>query len=247
MNRNILITGGTGLIAKEVISGLLKDKHKVVFTSRSQENIDNLVETQFKNQNVHGVVLDLLTKTNLEGWVKQLPLVIDTVIHNARSLESLKNDEFGNASYENVQNEFCMAVTMPYMLTNELLKYNHNLKDVIFISSMYGVVAPTPFLYDDLLHKSPIQYGVAKAAQIHLAKELAVRLCKRKIRVNSISYGGVEGRANKKFVEKYSKLNPMGRMLNAADLYPPIQYVVNNPDLAITGENIKVDGGWTIW
>lgn len=247
MGRNILITGGTGLIAKELIKGLLNDKHKVVFTSRSQENIDNLVKDQFENLDVYGIVLDLLTLTSFNDWIEQLPFCIDTVIHNARSLESLVNDEFGNATDENFLKEFSMAITKPYLLTNAFLKYDHNLKDVIFISSMYGVVAPTPYLYDDLFQNSPIQYGVVKAAQIHLVKELAVRLSKRKIRVNCISYGGVEGRANKEFIEKYSRLNPMGRMLNMTDLYPPIQYVINNPNLAITGENIKVDGGWTIW
>jgi hypothetical protein len=36
-------------------------------------------------------------------------------------------------------------------------------------------------------------------------------------------------------------------MLKHDDLYPPVKYIIDNPKLNITGENLKVDGGWTIW
>ena len=52
---------------------------------------------------------------------------------------------------------------------------------------MYGSVAPNPSLYDDFHSESSINYGVVKAAQIHLVKELAVRLGSNS-RVNAISY-----------------------------------------------------------
>jgi len=36
-------------------------------------------------------------------------------------------------------------------------------------------------------------------------------------------------------------------MLKLEDLYPPIKLLLDNAELPITGENIKIDGGWTIW
>ena len=46
---------------------------------------------------------------------------------------------------------------------------------------MYGVVPPNKNLYTDKYKSSPIYYGVSKAAEIHLSKELAVRLQKKKL------------------------------------------------------------------
>jgi NAD(P)-dependent dehydrogenase (short-subunit alcohol dehydrogenase family) len=181
---------------------------------------------------------------NLMSQLDQLP---EIVIHNARSLDSLKIGNYGTVSTEDFQLEFFNGVSFPYMLTNRLLDAEAPIIDIIFISSMYGNVAPSPSLYDDFENQSPINYGVVKAAQIHLVKELAVRLASRNIRVNAISYGGVEGRVNQPFKERYGKLTPMGRMLNLDDLYPPIKYIIANQKLAVTGANLKVDGGWTIW
>jgi NAD(P)-dependent dehydrogenase (short-subunit alcohol dehydrogenase family) len=244
---NVLITGGTGKIAKEIIKGLLDDGHKVFFTSTSQEKISNLINHFEINQNLMGIVLDFFEETNLSNWSVKLNAPVEVVIHNARTLSSLINDENGFASKENFSREFEMAVVFPYLLNQALLEAAHPLRDIIFISSMYGSVAPTPALYDNFEKQSPIQYGVAKSAQIHLTKELAVRLSNKNIRVNCVSYGGVKGRVTDEFLKRYEDLTPMRRMLIETDIYPPIQFIINNPNLAVTGENIKVDGGWTIW
>ena len=49
------------------------------------------------------------------------------------------------------------------------------------------------------------------------------------------------------FKKRYSKMNPMKRMLNELDLFPPVEFLLNNPLAAITGQNIQIDGGWTVW
>lgn len=245
---NVLITGGTGRIGSVLVRELLSDGHNVVFTSRSLIKGEKFIkENSFDSNRTCALELDLLDETQLKKGISKLPINIDVVIHNARAIESLRLDAAGLADKECFSSELEMAVIIPYTINNELIKNGHTLKDIVFISSMYGVVAPTPSLYENFEKQSPIQYGVAKAAQIHMVKELAVRFATKSIRVNAVSYGGVDGRVNADFVLRYNKLNPLGRMLNDADLYPPIQYIVNNPNLNMTGENIKVDGGWTLW
>lgn len=245
---NVLITGGTGRIGSVLVRELLLDGHNVVFTSRCLIKGEEFIKaSSFDSNSVWALELDLLNQTQLKKGLSKLPINIDIVIHNARAIESLRLDANGLADKGCFSSELEMAVIVPYNINNELIGNGHTLKDIVFISSMYGVVAPTPSLYENFEKQSPIQYGVAKAAQIHMVKELAVRLAAKSIRVNAVSYGGVEGRVNTDFVLRYNKLNPAGRMLNDNDLYPPIQYIINNPNLNMTGENIKIDGGWTIW
>ena len=142
-----------------------------------------------------------------------------------------------------------MGIVGPYTLNNLLIDSNSGTKldNIIFISSIYGVVAPTPSLYDNFEHQSPIQYGVTKAAQIHLTKELAVRYSSKGIRVNAISLGGIKGRVKESFIDKYSKLNPQNKMLSVSDVLKPIEFLIKNDSESITGHNLIVDGGWTIW
>jgi NAD(P)-dependent dehydrogenase (short-subunit alcohol dehydrogenase family) len=246
--RKILITGGTGLIGSQLVIEMVKDNHFVMFTSRSKKAGEELISKHGLNrEKCLPIELDFSKKDALDKLKNQLVEMPDTIIQNARSLEPLSIDQKGRISNENFQKEFFNGIIFPYNLINFLLDQGAFLKDIIFISSIYGSVAPNPVLYKDFENQSPINYGVVKAAQIHLTKELAVRLAHKKTRVNAISYGGVEGRVDKSFEQRYSKLSPNGRMLNHKDLYPPVQYFLNNPVLNVTGENLKVDGGWTIW
>jgi len=246
--RKVLITGGTGLIGNQLVADMVKDNHYVMFTTRHKKAGDELISKQALNpKRCIPIELDFSLKGALTKLKDQLPETPDTIIQNARSIETLKTDKKGKISNDKFQTEFFNGITFPYQLTNFLLENKAPLRDVMFICSIYGNVAPTPQLYESFEFDSPINYGVVKAAQIHLVKEMAVRLASRKIRVNAISYGGVEGRVDEAFKERYAKLTPSGRMLNLNDLYPPVQYFLNNPELNVTGENLKVDGGWTIW
>ena len=80
-----------------------------------------------------------------------------------------------------------------------------------------------------------------------MTKELAVRLSKRKINVNCISYGGIRGRVEKRFMEKYSLLCPSGKMLSDEDLCHPVDSLLSNKNNSINGQNLLIDGGWTLW
>lgn len=246
--RNILITGGTGNIGCRLVTDLLDDGNHVHFTSRSKESAQSAMEKhQWDPDYCKPVIVEFSKQNALNSTLNQLDKLPDGIIHNARSLYTLKMDENGLIESQNFQMEFFNGVTFPYQLTMALALESEVLKDVLFISSMYGNVAPSPSLYENFDRQSSINYGVVKAAQIHLVKELAVRLASKNVRVNAVSYGGVEGRIDIEFKKRYAKLAPSGRMLNHDDLYPPVKYFLDNPKLNVTGENLKVDGGWTIW
>ena len=192
--RRVLITGGTGSIGSRLVKDMLNDGHFVYFTTRTVSSGQELLEAMSCNNSLcKPVIVDFLQTDALESILNQINSFPDFIIHNARSLDTLKINSNGIVSNNNFQKEFFNGVTFPYSLTMALLKKSLDLKDVLFISSMYGNVAPSPSLYDNFEMQSPINYGVVKAAQIHMTKELAVRLASMRVRVNSISYGGVIG------------------------------------------------------
>ena len=115
------------------------------------------------------------------------------------------------------------------------------------IGSQYGSVAVNPALYMGTKRESPIHYGVAKAALSQLTKELAVRFADNGIQVNCIAYGGVEGRADDQFKQRYSKMVPMGRMLCEDEIVWPLDALLSKKSGPMTGQTLNFDGGWTIW
>lgn len=250
--KTILITGGSGKVGFQLVNHFLEKDFLVVTTTRSKSNF---LETKKMHLNkkyrdfLEVVEVDFSRKDAiavLAGFLEQKQITVVNIVHNARSLDYLKIEDDNSVSEENFAGELYMDVIFPYRLNLELIKKQGELRNIVFISSMYGVVAPTPSLYEDFHRSSPIHYGVSKAAQIHLTKELAVRFGPD-IRVNCVSFGGIKGRTNKDFEKKYNALNPLGKMLSEDDVIGPVDFLISNGSGSMTGQNLIVDGGWTVW
>jgi NAD(P)-dependent dehydrogenase (short-subunit alcohol dehydrogenase family) len=244
MNK-VLITGGTGLLGRVFVKGFLDKGWDVYFTSTNSKNIEKLTQEFNNTKNLIGIIAKLDNDKGVEEFLSKLTgIKISCLINNARSLNSLKVNEQGHSTPNSLMNEFFMSSIAPYMIVNRL---ETTLKTVVNIASMYGVVAPNKNLYVNGYDSSPIQYGIGKAAQIHLTKELAVRLADKSIRVNAVSFGGFEGRTDEAFLKKYNSHCPMGRMLKNDEAFGHVYYLASELSTGMTGHNVVVDGGWSVW
>jgi len=255
MSRVVLITGGTGKIGSQLVKHFLNKNFKVVFTAKDAADRDGffhkIIADKISSEKLFGVDIDLCLKDSAKKiclFLNEKKLSPTDFIHCARNVEYLKTDDKGVISRENWLGELLLDVVVPYELVMAFLTEEHvKLKNIINISSMYGVVPFNPNLYNEPLFDSPINYSVAKAAQIHLTKELSIRLAKQDIKVNSISYGGVEGRVDDSFKERYSRLCPLGRMLKDEEVVGAVDFLLSDAAIGILGHNLIVDGGWSVW
>ena len=121
-----------------------------------------------------------------------------------------------------------------------------NIKGVVInIASDLGVIAPDQRIYEDDV--KPVDYSVTKHGIIGLTKYLATYYADKGIRVNSISPSGVYTDQPKEFVDKLSNLIPMGRMAHKDEYKGAIVYCCSNESSYMTGHNLIIDGGRTIW
>lgn len=252
---NILITGGTGKIGLQLVSAFALNGWNVITTSRNKKNISGLVDkkllTEKEAEKIFVIEVDLMNehaiRTVINYFNSHTDLTPTVLVNNARSLEHLSVEENGFSNRKNLLNEYLLDVIVPYELSTQIYSMpNSKLKSIINISSIYGVVAFNPNLYENYEKSAPIQYSLAKSAVNHLTRELSVRFAPE-VRVNTVSYGGVEGRVDEKFMEKYSKLCPQGTMLTETQVAGPIEFLASNKSQGITGQNIIQDGGWTVW
>lgn len=252
MSRTILITGATGKFGRVLVRHFLDAGDHVIATGRSEESLDCLrIGSPQWADRLHLLEIDLMAEhvdSLLSAGLARLGVEPDCLINNARSLESLKLDEQGKASTESFLNEFRLGVVVPYKLTMGLSSHpNSRLQAVVNVGSIYGTTAPNLKLYTDPERQSPIQYGVTKAALAHLTKELAVRLAAKNIRVNCAAFGGVEGRVDEGFKQRYAALCPAGRMLAEKEIAGPIDMLLSEAASGITGHVLMIDGGWSAW
>lgn len=250
--RTILITGGSGKFGRTLVSYFLSVGDRVITTCRSDESLEKLI-TEYLSYGDRFVCFKADFTENdavalLRKQLDALDIHPDCLVNNARSISFLKIGEDGLVTRENFANEYLLDVIVPYELTMAMVaQEDSKIRRVVNIGSMYGTVAANPNLYTDPIKQSPLHYGVAKAALGHLTKEMAVRLANKGIQVNCVAFGGVEGRVDKEFKQRYAKLCPMGRMLRDDEVVGPVDMLLSDKCSGITGHILAVDGGWGIW
>ena len=251
MKETILITGGTGKFGRQFVKHFATKGWQVLFTTTCQDNADKLMRKVGSDYNLIPLIVDFTKPQAVQNIVNRVQgsgYTINHLVNSARCLEFLKTDLLGQTRREDFLAEYLMDVIVPYELSMGLFNTQPNeLSTITNIGSQYGVVAANPALYEDYPRQSPIQYSVAKAALIHLTKELAVRFSDFDIRVNCIAYGGVSGRVDDSFEARYAKLTPSGRMLSESEIIGPLDFLVSENCKAINGQTIQADGGWTLW
>lgn len=118
---------------------------------------------------------------------------------------------------------------------------------IINLASLYGVVSPNHRIYPGTGLNQPAAYAVSKGGVIALTRYLAAAWADQGVRVNCITPGGVYNAQPQLFVERFSQLNPMGRMAQPDELRGALLYLATPASGYCTGHNLVVDGGWTIW
>ncbi|MCU0560478.1 MAG: SDR family oxidoreductase [Desulfobacterales bacterium] len=122
---------------------------------------------------------------------------------------------------------------------------------IINIGSLYASVSPDARFYDHIPGDPPFikppAYGASKAAVVNLTKYLAAHLAPHGVRVNALSPGGVLGGQDEEFQRKFCARVPLGRMATDEDLRGPLLFLASPASAYVTGINLKVDGGFTLW
>ena len=106
MNK-ILITGGTGNIGSRLVADMISDGYHVQFTTRSETKAKNFIKKfNFPDELCNPIVLDFKDNNAFDKLEQQLTELPNTIIHNARSLDTLRIDNHGRISNSNFQDEF---------------------------------------------------------------------------------------------------------------------------------------------
>ena len=266
-----LITGAGGLLGPKHAEALIEYGAKVIMTDwhedRAIEKANELNE-MYGEDSAIALFMDVTDKESIDKVMdkvyNELNLKIDILINNAAKDPKVKKGDgnlkpdsrFEGMSFEYWNEGLSAAVNGTFLVTqsvtNKMLEYNT--KGVVLnISSDLGVIAPDQRLYrkegvpEDEQNVKPITYSAAKWAVLGMTKYLGVYFAQKNIRVNALSPTGVYNNHPEEFVKKLSNIIPMGRMADIDEYKGAIVFLCSDASSYMTGENVVIDGGKTVW
>ena len=244
-----VVTGGGGRLGSRFAEGLVAAGAQVVLAGRQQERLDAVVEKLGKDR-AAGVSTDVADAASVAALFEEAEQRfggVDVVVNSAAIATDEPLGEVTAAGLERVLAVnvvgavFCTQSAAPIMRRRGGGK-------IVNIGSIYGTVAPDSRLYEgtDMVRASP-SYVASKSALVNLTRDLAARLAPSNIQVNMLSPGGVDAGQPAPFRERYVARTPAGRMTTPDDSTGTLVYLSSSASDYVTGQNIHVDGGFTVW
>jgi NAD(P)-dependent dehydrogenase (short-subunit alcohol dehydrogenase family) len=125
---------------------------------------------------------------------------------------------------------------------------------IVNIASDLALIGPDQRLYrnvdepEEVQPVKPVSYSVVKSGLLGLTRYLATYWAQQGVRANALCPGGVYvGGESADFVERLSKLIPMGRMANKDEYKGCVVFLLSDASRYMTGSIVTVDGGRTAW
>jgi NAD(P)-dependent dehydrogenase (short-subunit alcohol dehydrogenase family) len=130
---------------------------------------------------------------------------------------------------------------------------------IVNIGSVYASHARNGALYEPVLPRdtpegpmSQFSYHASKGAVVNITRELAVAAGPMGITVNTVSPGmfqteQTKNLLDKNVVERLTQMTPIPRLGEPAEIGYAIAFLASKEASFITGMDLRVDGGWTLW
>jgi gluconate 5-dehydrogenase len=121
---------------------------------------------------------------------------------------------------------------------------------IVNVSSILGIRAVPGAVFAATAERPPANYSTAKAAVLGLTTFLAGEWGPAGIRVNAITPGACppeERLSANAYRQALLARIPLGRLGRPEDIGAAVRYLASDASAYVTGQNLVVDGGWTVW
>lgn len=249
--KTAIVTGGCGHLGRAMVAALA-DAGASVWVAGT--NHDKFLRVFGSDTTLRFVKIDIMDSTSIREAFTAVAAEagqIDVLINNAAQYAGI-----GKKSEELSDDDWVRCIEgiagSTYKCIREVLPFMKAGGSIVNIASMYGIVSPYLAVYEPPCEASliPVNYSAGKASVIQMTRYFGTYLIDRKIRVNSISPGPFPSpkvQENKVFADRLREKNPSHRLGDPEDLKGAVLFLASDASKYVVGQNIQVDGGWTIW
>ena len=237
-----IITGAGKGFGREVAKEFYAQGAKLALITRSQSDINDL-NSEFDSGRVLSVCGDVSDSTVVAQFITQTIDkfgTIDVLVNNAgmrfrKEFLEISEDELDQVLNVNLKSiVFLSQKVLPYMIEK-------NRGKIINMSSIAGTLG----------FANLSGYVMSKAAIVGLTKSLAVEFSDKNIQVNALAPGFCKTSYFEKFQENTELYDftlsriPMNRWGSSKEVADICVFLASNMSNYMTGEVLKVDGGWS--
>jgi len=236
-NKTVLVTGGTRGIGASIVRHFENLNAEVIATGANKDQLHKLI-----NRRVKYHYLDLKNEKSISDFIEYISQQkkIDVLINNAGmnkidSIEKIKDEDWDNIYTINLYGPFILTRAISKIMKKN--KYGR----IVNIASIFGVIS----------REKRAAYSSTKSGLIGLTKATAHDLAKDNILVNSISPGFINTELTKnilgeKSMKEISSSILLKRLGDPDEIAKLVLFLTSDQNTYITGENIIIDGGYTI-
>lgn len=229
----ILVTGSSRGIGAAIAKNLIEQGAFVFGTSTNIKNLKN-------SRSLKWLEVDFLDQNSVDNFLDNVEEIglFDACVNNAginriKPLKDISSVDFDNLLDVNLKGPYQICKLMSDLLPSG--------GKIVNIASIWSVITK----------EKRSLYTATKAGLAGLSRALAVELGPKNILVNTLSPGFVltdltkESLSNEQ-IENLSIEIPLRRMAQPSEIAEVVSFLVSKKNTYLTGQNIIVDGAYTI-
>ena len=235
-NKNILITGASGGIGKELVKKFVSLGGNVLGSGTKIEKLD-LLKKQYPNIKVKK--FDMAEDSKIKDFIDSVTLELgrlDILINNA-------GINMDNLSLRMKDEEWKKVININ--LTSTFLLSKHAIKQML--KNKFGRIVNITSVVGHTGNLGQSNYSAPKSGIIGMSKSLAIEYAKKNITVNCVSPGFIVSNMTMNIAEKVkiylTSRIPMGKLGTGEDVSNCVAFLSSTEASYITGETIHVNGG----
>ena len=254
--RVVVVTGGAGHLGGPICVAMARAGAKVYAFGRNEEKLADLLSPsegegerglQIATKQVN--VVDDVEFTSALREVVEREGKIDTLVNNANEAKRETWEELDLKSWEaglagSLNHYFsCSKSASEYFV-------KQGFGSIINNASLFAFLAPCFPMHLDLANAAAAHHVAAKGGVLQLTRYLAALWGRTGIRVNAVSPGYFprkRGEERLDYMAEVTKRIPMGRIGRPEEAAGIFVFLASDAASYITGQNIVVDGGYSIW
>lgn len=241
MQKKYLITGATSGIGLAICNKIISNGDFVYAIGRNSNKIENL----YNSSSFEFIQFNLNNTNEIETIFDNLNLEcgkLDGLIHCAGIEETIPLTRYTpDKIFKIFEINVFSAIELLRLFSRK--KTSNDGASIVLFSSVMGILGQA----------GKVGYSSSKAALLGLTKSSALELAKRKIRVNALLPGVVKtpmtnnlfSQLDQTQIDNIINMHPLG-IGEVDDIVPIVEFLLSNGSRWITGQNIIVDGGYSI-
>lgn len=239
-NKNILITGASSGIGRQIAIDAAAQGAALVLLGRDSQKLDETKKLCVGAPSIICFSKDLSDSDFVTTFSNEITSNFDGVVFNAGKV---KVNPVAFISEDEVDDLFNVNIKSTMLLTQHLLRKKriNTGGSIVFISS---IATQKPTLGNAV-------YNASKGAVNSFAHSLALEVASKKIRVNTVLPGFVEtnilGRVrSEEEIKAHLASYPLGRFGLPSDISNLVNFLLSDSSSWITGAKIPIDGGFSM-